>query len=232
MQKLIPLLLLTLASLAVPAQRAEAKKPLAPTELLAVTSIEAPGTVELSWHAVQGASKYTVSASRESADNWHDLGTTATTSFQVDELPEGTKYFFRVASNGTAGQSDWSGAIAQYSSKTKDSRPAVLLPTRIRISSAAGHPGELALAWDVVEGASAYVVQVCEADSCTSARSEPGAAGRGGPAELFRDLASVTGTEHVVTGLSSGKLYSFRILGLDGSGHRGTHSEVQATRVP
>jgi hypothetical protein len=234
MRKFIMLLLLTFANLALSALPAEAKKPITPTELKAVTSPEIPGAVELSWHAVKGVSKYTVSASRETAENWHDLGTTTATNFQVDELPEGTKYYFRVASNVSAAQSDWSGAIVQYSSKTKDSRPALLLPTNFRIGSrgAAGRTGELALTWNVVAGARSYVVQICDADLCTAPRSEAGTLGRVSQDELFRDLADVSGTEHLVTGLISGKLYFFRVMGLDSNGRRGTYSDVQATRVP
>lgn len=233
MRKFIMFLLLIVASIALPGPRAEAKKPTAPTELLAVTSLETSGAVELNWQAVKGVSRYTVSASRETADNWHDLGTTTATSFQVDELPEGTKYYFRVASNAPSGQSNWSGAIVQYSSKTKDFRPALLLPTNFRISSssavakraAPGRTGELALAWNVVAGARSYIVQICESEQC-------GTGARINQDDHFRDLAAIVGTEHLVTGLLSGKRYSFRILGIDAKGQRGSYSEAREAQTP
>src|SRR6186713_1893487 len=99
MRNFIPFLLLAIASTTLPGPRAEAAKPTSPTEFLAVKSLELPGAVELSWQPVKGVAEYTVSSSRETAENWHSLGTTTDTHFQVNELPEGTKYYFRIASN-------------------------------------------------------------------------------------------------------------------------------------
>jgi hypothetical protein len=246
MRNYTALLLLTLAGITLSVPCAEAKKPTAPTlptaptDFLAATSLEIPGAVELSWHAVKGVSEYTVSASRETIENWHDLGTTTATSFQVKELPEGTKYYFRIASNARSGQSSWSGAVVQYSSKTKDSRPALLLPTNFRVpksgvitkSAAPGRKGELALAWNAVAGARSYIVQICESKPCGGSRSDAGDDRKSGHDDGFRDLASVAGIEYLVTGLLSGQEYSFRIMGIDNKGQRGTVSEVQANRAP
>ncbi len=44
------------------------------------------------------------------------FGDSTVTEFQVNELPEETKYYFRVASVGKSGQSDWSKAVVQISS--------------------------------------------------------------------------------------------------------------------
>ncbi len=87
-----------------------------PHNLQAVKSAKLEGAVELSWSAVRGATGYLISASRENDDNWHNVGDSTVTEFQVNELPEETKYYFRVASVGKSGQSDWSKAVVQISS--------------------------------------------------------------------------------------------------------------------
>lgn len=240
MRNFIMSLLFTSVAAALSAPPAHAMKPTSPTEFLAVRSLEIPGAVELSWHAVKGVSEYTVSASRETAENWHDLGTTSATMYQVNELPEGTKYYFRVASNTRGGQSKWSGAVVQYSSQTRDFRPALLLPANFRVSKTSavaksavpGGKGELALAWNAVAGAKSYIVQICEAKECGVTRREGGSYGRFNQDDYFRDLTTVRGTEQLVTGLLSGKVYYFRILGVDDQGQHGDVSLVQGNRAP
>jgi hypothetical protein len=243
MRKFITLLLLALADVTLAAPRVEAKGSTAsasPTEFLAARSLAIPGTVELSWHPVKGVTEYTISASRETADNWQTLGTTTGVSFQVNELPEGTKYYFRIASNGGSDRGRWSGAVIQYSSQTKDFRPALLLPANFRVSAQSmvakvavpSRKGELALAWNAVSGAKSYVVQICEAEQCGVSRGEAGTNSRFSQDEHFRDLTAVPGTEHVVTGLLSGKLYMFRIVGIDDKGHPGSFSQVRGNRAP
>jgi predicted phage tail protein len=87
-----------------------------PHNLQAAKSAKLEGAVELSWSVVRGATGYLISASRENDDNWHNVGESTVTEFQVNELPEETKYYFRVASVGKSGQSDWSKAVVQVSS--------------------------------------------------------------------------------------------------------------------
>jgi hypothetical protein len=232
------LLLSTIASIAALVPRALATKPTPPTEFLAVKSLEIPGSVELSWHAVKGVAEYTISASRETVENWHDLGKTTATHFQVNELAARARYYFRIASPTRSGQNKWSGAIAQYSAQTRDFRPALLLPTNFRVSksgvvarsAAPGHKGELALVWNAVAGAKSYVVQICETRQCGATRAEAGTYSGFSQDELFRDVASVVGNEHLVTGLQSGRPYLFRIMGIDNKGQQGTYGEVQKNR--
>ena len=119
MGKIASLLFVIIAEIVISAPSAEAKKPLPPTEFQATKSLKADGAVELNWHAVKGATGYTISASRENDENWHDVGNTTELEFQVNELPEATKYYFRIASNTKSDQSDWSTAVVQYSSGQK-----------------------------------------------------------------------------------------------------------------
>lgn len=243
MRRFITLLIFAIADVTLAAPRAEAKKSAgsaSPSEFLAVKSLKIPGAVELSWQPVKGVAEYTVSASRETAENWQSLGTTTETTFQVNELPEGTKYYFRIASNSGSDRGRWSGTVIQYSSQTKDFRPALLLPANFRVSehsivakvAVPSRKGELALAWNPVAGAKSYIVQICEAKQCGDTRREAGTHGRFSQDDHFRDLASVSGTEHLVTGLLSGKVYMFRIMGIDDKGQQGSSSVVQGNRAP
>jgi hypothetical protein len=240
MRNFIKSLLVVSVGIALFTPPVEAKKPTVPTEFLAEKSQELPGAVELSWRPVKGISEYAISASRETSDNWQSLGTTTGANFQVNELPEGTKYYFRIASKDRAGQSEWSDTVVQYSSRRNEFRPAPLLPASLRVSeqltvgnvAAPGPRGELLLAWGAVAGAKSYVVQMCEARQCGDSPGEAGRSGRSSQDEYFRDLVTVAGTEHLAKGLSSGKVYHFRIMGLDNKGQRGGYSAVQSRSAP
>jgi hypothetical protein len=116
-------LLFFIATMGLATARAEAPSP--PVAFLAAKSPKLAGAVDLSWQAVKGVSEYAISASRETQDNWHDLDTTKATEYQVNELPEGTKYYFRIASKTRTGQGAWSSPVMQYSSATKELSPAL-----------------------------------------------------------------------------------------------------------
>lgn len=117
MSKFMGLFFVTMAGVSIAAAAVGAAVRLAaPTELVAVTSQSVEGAVELKWRAVKGATTYTIAASRENDSNWQDVGSTSETVFQVNELPEGTKYFFRVAASSKFGQGDWSSAVSQLAS--------------------------------------------------------------------------------------------------------------------
>ena len=116
MSKFMGLFFVTMAGVSISAAGGAAVRLAAPTELLAVSSQNVEGAVELKWHAVKGATTYTIAASRENDSNWQDVGSTSETVFQVNELPEGTKYFFRVAASSKFGQGDWSSAVSQLAS--------------------------------------------------------------------------------------------------------------------
>jgi hypothetical protein len=213
----------------------DARKPLAvPTELTAVKSLTLPGAVELSWRPVQGAAEYAISASRETDANWQSLGTTSESRFQVNELPEGTRYYFRVASRSGSDQSGWSASAVQYSSQTKDFRPGLVVPSDFRVA-AKGSPvrkGELALSWSPVAGARSYVVQICDSDRCAAMQTEEGPGTQLSPERYFREIARVEGAEYMARGLTSGQLYLFRVVGIDARGQQGSPSVMQSGRAP
>lgn len=236
----VSMLLIASAELVSSSAGAKTRKPSPPTTFLAAKSPALPGAVELSWRKVKGASKYTVSASREIAGNWQDRGTTSGTEYQVNELPQGTKYYFRVASNAKSGRGHWSDTAIQYTSATKDFPLALLLPQDFHMGAGVGSgkgaaqskSGELAMEWSPVLGARSYAVQICEAKQCGDTRSELGVFSHFNGDDYFHDLSIVPGTKFLSTGLISGKSYSFRVVGIDEKGQRGGYSKVLGELAP
>lgn len=192
------------------------------------------GSVGLRWQAVPGASGYTISISRESAENWHDIGSSPGTAFEVAELPEGTQYFFRIASTAGVLQSGWSQPVMQYSSLRGDLRPLLVPPEALRSALPAdlskdaeqGPLGLLGMQWGPVSGAMSYVVQICEADACRNLNKSGDSYGALTWNEYFRNLAVVTDTRYLAAGLQSRRTYGFRVAGLDAKGQLGRYSLV------
>ncbi len=127
MYQLVGMLFLVFAQMTMFVSHAAANKLPPPSGFVATSSTNLDGAVDLRWSAVKGASSYTIAASRESEDNWQVLDTVTGTEFQVNELPEATKYYFRISSNTKAGQGDWSHSVSQYSSGKKRNH-SLLIP--------------------------------------------------------------------------------------------------------
>jgi len=127
MYKLVGILFLVFAQMTLFASHAAANKLPPPSDFAATSSTKLDGAVDLRWSAVKGAGSYTIAASRETDDNWQVLDTVTGTEFQVNELPEATKYYFRIASNTKLGQGEWSHSVIQYSSGKKRNH-SLLLP--------------------------------------------------------------------------------------------------------
>lgn len=125
MYRLVSILFLFFAQMTLLASNAAANKLPPPNGLVATSSNKIDGAIELRWSAVKGAASYTIAASREAEDNWQVLDVVIGTEFQVNELPEATKYYFRIASNTKLGQGDWSTSVMQYSSGKKRRHSAI-----------------------------------------------------------------------------------------------------------
>lgn len=121
MRPLIFLQLAVLASLASPALATQVHRPAVPAALQVANSATAPGTVTLSWQAVKGATECVVAASRETQESWQNVATTTEPSYEFVDLPDGTKYYFRVACSNKTGQSDWSETVMLTTTSAKSS---------------------------------------------------------------------------------------------------------------
>jgi hypothetical protein len=111
--------LAVLLSLSSPVLANEAHRPAAPAGLQAANSVAVAGTVTLTWQAVKGATEYVVAASRETEASWQSVATTTEPSYEFADLPEGTKYYFRVSCHTKTGQSEWSTAVMLNTASAK-----------------------------------------------------------------------------------------------------------------
>ncbi len=119
-----------LAALGSPAVAKPAHKAVAVTAPvgLQAANIDVPGSVRLTWQAVPGATEYVVASSRESATNWQSVAVTQSPSYEFVDLPEGTKYYFRVTCNTKAGQGPWSAAVTLTTTISKGAVAALQRP--------------------------------------------------------------------------------------------------------
>jgi hypothetical protein len=81
----------------------------APGNLVA-TMGDLTGTMDLMWDRVRGANSYVVQLCPDplSEANWRQIGLPTKSSFTVASLTSGSRYWFRVAAVGAAGQGPWS----------------------------------------------------------------------------------------------------------------------------
>ena len=81
----------------------------APTDLSATTG-DRDGELDVQWNRVKGASSYVVEQTTDAAaaTGWKSAGVATKSKQSVTGLTTGTKYWFRVAAIGAAGQSPWS----------------------------------------------------------------------------------------------------------------------------
>jgi hypothetical protein len=87
----------------------------APTALTATAS-DSDGEVDLSWDAVRGAKSYPAEVSLDppTQTSWTPAGISTKSYMTVKRLKSGTKYWFRVAALGAAGQGPWSDPATKY----------------------------------------------------------------------------------------------------------------------
>jgi len=90
--------------------RAPAIGPMTQVGSLAATTGDFAGTVDLTWDKVTGARSYVIQQTTTPGEeaSWKLVASCIKSSATVAGLTSGTKYYFRVAALGTAGQGPWS----------------------------------------------------------------------------------------------------------------------------
>jgi hypothetical protein len=90
--------------------RAPAIGPMTQVVSLAATTGDFTGTVDLTWDTVTGARSYVIQQTTTPGDeaSWKLVASCIRSGATVAGLTSGTKYYFRVAALGTAGQGPWS----------------------------------------------------------------------------------------------------------------------------
>jgi hypothetical protein len=67
------------------------------------------GEIDLTWERVMGAKSYVIEKSADAqATSWQHAGVATKAMFTVDDLPSGSRFWFRVAAVNNNGQSGWS----------------------------------------------------------------------------------------------------------------------------
>lgn len=82
---------------------------------LTATAGDHDGEIDLHWDRVNGARSYLIQRSTDptAADSWQQVAVSTRSSVTIEGLTSGTKYWFRVASIGSQGQSGWSNPVAR-----------------------------------------------------------------------------------------------------------------------
>ena len=151
----------------------------------------------VSWDAVNGAEWYVVEYKKADATSWTACDRTEETSYKIEGLEHGVAYNFRVkafTSNGSGYSDEAQG----------DTLPEVILGKPV-ITGATMSPKSADLAWNAVENATAYRVEV-----------------KGPEDEDWRVVAeSVADTHFLVEGLKPETAYQFRVKALGEGGNEG-----------
>jgi hypothetical protein len=86
----------------------------APTDM-SVAPNEHAGTMDMDWRKVNGAKSYVIERAVDAPVLvWTPALTTTKSKAVVNTMTSGSKYWFRVAAVGAAGQGPWSDAIAKF----------------------------------------------------------------------------------------------------------------------
>jgi hypothetical protein len=82
----------------------------APPENLNTTTGDRDGEIDLSWEAVPGSKSYVIeqSADPPTDTSWGHASVSTRSSYTIDGLKSGARYWFRVAAINGVGQSGWS----------------------------------------------------------------------------------------------------------------------------
>ena len=162
----------------------------------------ASGKPQLTWAAVDGATKYEIYRSTQQSTGYSLLGTTTSTSYVNTGAAVGKTYYYRVKAVNSAGTSAYSNIV---SGRAKAAIPAAPRVT-IGNSSASGKPQ---LTWAAVDGAAKYEIY----------RSTQQSTG-------FTLLGTTTSTNYVNTGAAVGKTYYYKVRALNVDGAAGAYSST------
>ena len=166
-------------------------------------------STHVNWNSLSGISKYRVEYRLVGSTSWSISSDTLTSpGHSVTGLVCGRDYQFRVSAygDGSTYSASWSNPTSAVSGSTDGCDTELVDPTAPgSVSTSSSSRTQVTVSWSIVGGAAKYRVQYrrSSSSSWTTASS------------------NVSGTTYVVTGLSCGRSYWFRVAAFgDGTGAR------------
>ena len=186
-------------------------KPPAPSDLIpSATST----TITLSWNAVTGATGYDVKQGATGTET-----AVTGTSHEFTGLTAGTEYTLYVRAKNSGGNSEW----MSLSATTAPAQPSGLNV----MSSSTG----LTLSWNIVDGATGYDVKQGASGAVTAVAAVAPRTIEVGLGTGLTMTATVSGVNHVFTGLTANTAYTLYVRARNGGG-ASEWASLSATTAP
>ncbi len=162
------------------------------------------GQITLSWIPVTGATSYTIQYGTTSGTYTSTLSNLTGSSFTLNDLSDGTPYFFVISASNDGGTSTPSSEIS--------ATPSAALPAAPGDLTATAGNGQIALAWNPVPGASYYTIRFGTTSGVYS----------------LIIPAQITATSYALSNMTNGTTYYIEVTASNSAGE-GPASFVSAT---
>ncbi len=161
--------------------------------------------IDLSWTTVNNALNYTLQRASDSAFSSNLVVSTVTgTTASATGLTPGTLYYFRVMPNATSSTGNWSATVSVTSGH---------IAAPVVVSTAINSASQITFNWNAIPLAQSYTVNFSTSSIFTSPQV----------------ITGVTATSGVISGLTPGVLYYFRVQALAVDDTSSWSSTVSAT---
>ncbi|MBD3919642.1 fibronectin type III domain-containing protein [Paenibacillus sp. PR3] len=164
--------------------------------------------VMLSWAASTGATSYTVKQATVSGGPYTNIATVTSTSYTDLSVTNGTTYYYVISASNSAGTS----ANSTQASATPTSGASMEIPAAPTGLTATAGNAQVTLAWTASSGATSYTVKRATVS--------------GGP---YTDVATVTTTSYVNTGLTNGTTYYYVVSASNSMGSSANSAQANAS---
>ncbi len=171
----------------------------------AVTGLKATSaslnSIKLTWTALSGATKYRIYRSSSSGGTYAKIGETTSAAYTNLSLSSNTLYYYKVSAVNSSGEGAKSAAVY---ARTRTAAPSGVKATSVSSSS-------IKVTWTGVTGASKYGIYRSTSSAGT-----------------YTKVAEATTGTYTNTGLSSNKLYYYKIYAFNSGGWSAPSSAVYA----
>ena len=166
-----------------------------------LTAAAASTSVTLSWQAADRAVSYNILRASSGGGPYTQAGTSATAAYTDVGLASGTDYYYKLIACGIFGNS----------AETAFYKAGTLLSAPTGVTAAVASLTSVTVSWNTVSGAAGYqVLQATTSD---------------GP---YTEIANTTAVSSIVTGLTTGTMYYFRVAAYRNGGEGEISAYVSA----